>query len=78
MCGPVREINRTNWPEIALWRWSGGLDDAGGEAYLAQTMSKLPLRCSFSATWVGTWLARRQERLIGYLKEASRVLLEKQ
>jgi putative transposase len=40
-------------------------------------MSELPLPVQFLAAWVGTWVARRQERLITYLKEENRVLLEK-
>src|SRR5579863_8490079 len=40
-------------------------------------MKELPLPVQFLAAWIGTWLARRQERLIGYLKEENRVLLEK-
>jgi putative transposase len=40
-------------------------------------MSELPLPVQFLAAWIGTWVARRQERLIGYLKEENRVLLEK-
>jgi putative transposase len=44
---------------------------------LARTMSELPLPVQFLAAWIGTWLARRQERLIGYLREENRVLLER-
>jgi transposase InsO family protein len=40
-------------------------------------MSDLPLPVQFLAAWLGTWMARRQERLIGYLKEENRVLREK-
>ena len=35
----------------------------------------MPLQ--FLAAWIGTWLARRQERLIEYLKEENAVLVEK-
>jgi hypothetical protein len=45
--------------------------------YVARTMSDLRLPVQFLAAWVRTWMARRQERLIGYLKEENRVLLEK-
>ena len=44
---------------------------------MALTMSELPLPVQFLAAWTGTWLARRQERLIGYLREENRVLLER-
>jgi hypothetical protein len=40
-------------------------------------MSELPLPVQFLATWIGTWVARRQERLITYLKEENRVVLKK-
>jgi len=40
-------------------------------------MSELPLPVQFLAAWIGTWLARRQDRLIGYLIEENRVLLER-
>jgi hypothetical protein len=40
-------------------------------------MAELPLPLQFLAAWMGTWIARRQERTIGYLKEENRVLLEK-
>jgi hypothetical protein len=40
-------------------------------------MSDLPLPVQFLAAWIGTWMARKQERLIGYLKEENRVLREK-
>jgi len=36
-------------------------------------MSELSLPLQFLAAWIGTWLARRQERLIEYLKEEKRV-----
>ena len=54
-----------------------GLTMRAGGAYLALTMSELPLPVQFLAAWIGTWLARRQERLIGYLREENRVLLER-
>jgi hypothetical protein len=38
-------------------------------------MSELPLPVQFLAARIGTWLARRQERLIGYLRGENRVLL---
>ena len=44
---------------------------------MALAMSELPLPVQFLAAWIGTWLARRQERLIDYLKEENRVLLER-
>ena len=44
---------------------------------MALTMSELPLPVQFLAAWIGTWLVRRQERLIGYLREENRVLLER-
>ncbi len=31
-------------------------------------MSELPLPVQFLADWIGTWLVRRQDRLIGYLR----------
>jgi transposase InsO family protein len=40
-------------------------------------MAELPLPLQFLAAWIGTWIARRQEATIGYLKEQNRVLLEK-
>src|SRR5579863_172611 len=40
-------------------------------------MKELPLPLQFLAAWIGTWLARRQERLIEYLKEENAVLVEK-
>jgi hypothetical protein len=40
-------------------------------------MSELPLPVQFLAAWIGTWFARRQERLIEYLKTENRVLLER-
>jgi hypothetical protein len=40
-------------------------------------MSELPLSVQVRAAWVGSWMARRQERLIAYLKEENRVLVEK-
>ena len=40
-------------------------------------MSELPLPVQFLAAWIGTWLVRRQDRLIGYLREENRVLLER-
>jgi transposase len=40
-------------------------------------MPELPLPLQFLAAWIGTWIARRQEGTIGYLKEENRVLLEK-
>jgi hypothetical protein len=40
-------------------------------------MSELPLPLQFLAAWIGTCLARRQERLIEYLKEENAVLVEK-
>jgi transposase InsO family protein len=54
------------------------LDDANGRAYLAPVaaMTELPLPIRFLAAWIGSWVARRQERLIEYLKEENRVLLE--
>jgi hypothetical protein len=55
------------------------LDEANGRAYLAPVaaMTELPLPIQFLAAWIGSWVARRQERLIEYLKEENRVLLEK-
>jgi len=74
----VPTIAQTNWPgNREVDGWCGGLDEAGGEAYLALTKSELPLPVQFLAAWIGTWLGRRQERLIGYLREENRVLLEK-
>jgi hypothetical protein len=55
----------------------GRLDDVAAQAYLAPTISEMPLPVQFLAAWIGTWLARRQERLIEYLKEENRVLVEK-
>ena len=43
---------------------------------MALTMGELPLPVQFLAAWIGTWVAQRQERLIAYLKEENRVLLE--
>src|SRR5579863_888693 len=40
-------------------------------------MKELPLPLQFLAAWIGTLLARRQERLIEYLREENRVLVEK-
>ena len=40
-------------------------------------MSELPLPVQFLAAWIGTWLSRRQDCLIGYLREENRVLLER-
>ena len=44
---------------------------------MAPTMSELSLPLQFLAALIGTWLARRQERLIKYLKEENAVLIEK-
>jgi hypothetical protein len=65
----VREIDRTNWQRNRDVERGREALDAGGEAYLAGTMSELQLPVQFHAVWIGTWLARRQERLIGYLRE---------
>ena len=40
-------------------------------------MTTLPLPVQFLAAWIGTWIARHQERTIEYLKEENRVLREK-
>jgi len=40
-------------------------------------MAQLPLPLQFLAAWIGTWVARHQERTIAYLKEENGVLLEK-
>jgi putative transposase len=40
-------------------------------------MAELPLPLQFLAAWIGTWVARHQERSIAYLKEENRVLLKK-
>jgi hypothetical protein len=40
-------------------------------------MRELSLPLQFLAARIGTWLARRQERLIEYLKEENAVLIEK-
>ena len=40
-------------------------------------MTTLPLPVQFLAAWIGTWIARHQERTIDYLKEENRVLREK-
>ena len=47
------------------------------EAYLALAalMTTLPLQ--FAVAWLGTRIARRQERTIEYLKQENRLLLEK-
>src|SRR5579872_4343193 len=55
----------------------GRLDDVAAWAYLAPTMSELPVPLQFLAAWIGTLLARRQTRLIEYLKEENAVLIEK-
>jgi hypothetical protein len=40
--------------------------------------AELPLPLfQFLAAWIGTWVARHQERSIAYLKEENRVLLKK-
>jgi hypothetical protein len=39
--------------------------------------AELPLPLQFVAAWIGTWVARHQERSIAYLKEENRVLLKK-
>jgi hypothetical protein len=44
---------------------------------MALAMSQLPRPVQFLAAWIGTWLARRQERLIEYLRAENRVLLER-
>ena len=40
-------------------------------------MTTLPLPVQFLAAWIGTWIARHQQRTIKYLKEENRVLREK-
>jgi len=40
-------------------------------------MTNLPLPIQFAAAWIGTWIARHQERTIEYLKTENRLLLEK-
>jgi putative transposase len=40
-------------------------------------MAELPLPVRFLAAWIGTWVARHQERSIAYLKEENRVLMKK-
>ena len=40
-------------------------------------MAELPLPIQFLAAWIGTWVARHQERTIAYLKEENSVLLKK-
>jgi hypothetical protein len=40
-------------------------------------MAEVPLPLQFLAAWIGTWVARHQERSIAYLKEENRVLLKK-
>jgi hypothetical protein len=40
-------------------------------------MPELPLPLQFLAAWIGTWVARHQERSIAYLKEENRILLKK-
>jgi transposase len=40
-------------------------------------MAELPLPVRFLVAWIGTWVARHQERSIAYLKEENRVLLKK-
>jgi len=37
-------------------------------------MTELPLPLQFLAAWIGTWIARHQERTIAYLKEENRAL----
>ena len=40
-------------------------------------MTAVPLPVQFLAAWIGTWIARHQERTIAYLKEENRVLRKK-
>ena len=40
-------------------------------------MTELPLPIQFLAAWIGTWVARHQERTVAYFKEENRVLLER-
>jgi putative transposase len=40
-------------------------------------MSELPLSFRFLAAWIGTWVARHQERTIAYLREENSVLRER-
>ena len=40
-------------------------------------MTALPLPVQFVAAWIGTWIARHQQRTIEYLKEENRILREK-
>src|SRR5262249_35935411 len=52
------------------------LDGVDERAYLAPAaaMTGLPLTVQFLAAWIGTWIARHQERTIAYLKEENRAL----
>ena len=40
-------------------------------------MTELPLPFQFLAAWIGTWIARHQERTIAYLKDENALLVEK-
>jgi len=40
-------------------------------------MSELPLPFRFLAAWIGTWMARRQEQTVAYLREENSVLRER-
>jgi hypothetical protein len=40
-------------------------------------MTEIPLPLQFIAAWIGTWVARHQERTIAHLKEENRVFREK-